>query len=170
LQISEDELAEPDRRVALPDALHAVERAGALSSVPGLVLALGFSASVTRFGPVGFAAMSCATLGDAIATSVRFTPLISPIMRLHLRVSAERASLELEEVFALGEAGAIIIPSLLIGLWRVGETITGRSLVGDVEFSAPEPAYFKQNSTFAPGEVRFDQPCNRLTFARALLD
>ena len=96
LQISEDSLAEPERRVALPDALRVVARAGELASVPNLVLSFGMSASVTRFGPVGFAAMACATLGEAISTSVRYAPLISSILGLRLRVTGERAALELE--------------------------------------------------------------------------
>ena len=170
LEVSEDCLAEPERRVALHDALRIVERAAALSSVSGLVLTFGMSASVTRFGPVGFAAMSCATLGDAIVTSIRYASLISSMLRLHLRVTDDVAALELEEVFPFGAAGEVIIPSLLIGLWHVGQMLTGRPLVGDVEFNAPEPAYFKEHAGIAPGEVRFNQPVNRLLFERALLD
>ena len=170
LEVSDDCLAEPERRVALADALAVVEQATELSSVPALILTYGLSASVTRFGPVGLAAMSCATLGDAITTSIRYTPLISSILRLHLRVTDDRGALEVEEVFPLGAAGEVLIPSLLIGLWHVGQMLTGHPLVGDIEFTVPEPSYFKEHKELAPGKVRFDQPCNRLLFDRALLD
>jgi len=170
LALSEETLSEPERRVALPELIAIVERAAALSSWPELTLSLGMSASVTRFGPVGFAAMSCANLGEAISTGIRFAPLMSSALRLHLRDLGDRAALEVEQVFPLGAAALVVVPSLMIALWRVGEICTGRALPGDMELCAPEPETFRQYAHFAPGEVRFEQPCDRLVFDRAFLE
>jgi len=65
----------------------------------------------------------------------------------------------------------VIIPSLFLGLWRTGQTFTGKELRGDVEFSALEPdGYQPEQASFAPGSVRFGQPHDRVLFDRAYLD
>jgi len=171
LGVTDELLTEPDRRVSLPDALSVVERAVELSSGAGLTLTLGLSASATRYGPVGLAAMCCATLGEAITTSIRYQALSTSAIRLHVRVQDERVVLEAEQVFPLGWASVVIIPALFIGLWRTGQTFTGHELRGDVDFSAPEPeGYLPEQAAFAPGAVRFGQPCDRMVFERAYLD
>jgi AraC-like DNA-binding protein len=70
----------------------------------------------------------------------------------------------------LGAARETILFSIAIGLWNVAEHVTGRSLVGDLELSFAEPAYFAPLRCFAPGAVRFDMPRNRLVFDARLLD
>jgi AraC-like DNA-binding protein len=170
LEVSVDTLAEPERRVGLKDFVPLVERAAKRSSLLELVFSLGMSASATRFGLLGFAAMSCATLGEAIDVSVRYSPLISSVIRLRARRTGERASVEVEEVNALGAAAPLLIPSLLIALWRLGESLTGRPLPGDADFTFSEPDGFAAYRAFAPGVVRFDQPCNRLVFDAAYLE
>jgi AraC-like DNA-binding protein len=114
--------------------------------------------------------MSSASLGEALSIGIRYAPMIGDIFRFHLRAGAERASLAVEELVPLGAAGHLLTPSLLIALWRMGDTFTGRALVGDLELRMPEPPEFAQYAGLAPGVVRFGQPCDRLLFDRAYLD
>jgi AraC-like DNA-binding protein len=170
LDVTEDTLTAPEQRVALTDALAIVERAVELSSRGPLTMALSMTPSATSAGPVGFAAIACATVGESLAVSLRYAPLVSAAIRLLLRTEGERVALDAEPVFDMGAAGNVIIPAMLIALWRSGQTFTGQPLVGDVEFSFPEPDYFKAYASLAPGAVRFDQPRDRLLFERAYLD
>lgn len=170
--VSEDVLTDPERRISFADMGALIRRAVEITQQPPMILgcALGLSASASRFGSLGFAAMTCATLRDAILTGFEFVQLITSASRWRLRVEGAQATIELEEDSAFGEAREFIAPALLMALWQIGQQLTGRPLVGDAEFTFPEPPYFCAFAQYAPGCVRFDQPRHCLRFDAALLD
>jgi AraC-like DNA-binding protein len=86
-----------------------------------------------------------------------------------LEREAAEAALVIDEDADLGPARDAVLVALLVGIWRIGCTLTGLELPGRAELALPEPAYFTRFRAVAPN-IRFDQPRNRLVFDASILD
>ena len=114
--------------------------------------------------------MTAPTIRDALEVAIRFVPTRTRALELRYRVEGETASLTLEERADFGEARDVVLVALVVGIWRIAQSLTGRTLVGDVDFSIAPPGYAERFGAWAPGAVRFGQPTTRLVFDAALLD
>lgn len=169
LGLREEDLLAPDARVTVEDFVALVERARALTGEPGLGYYLGVQMRVSAHGYLGFAAMTSATLREAIELAARFAPTRSTAMALRVQESERTAAVVLEERADFGSARDVLVSALMVGLWKIGNALTERTLEGTADFAYAEPEYFTRFAHLAP-RVRFGQPANRLVFDRALLD
>lgn len=170
LGLSEEALAEPNGRLAIPVVEKLVQRACGLTGEPGLGFYLGLKMRISAHGSLGFAAMTSGTVGEAIEVAVRFAPTRTNALALQLHVDGPTASLVLDERASLGTAREAIVFALLTGIAQLGETLTGRKLEGSADFAFPEPDYVRRFEPFLPGPVRFGQPSHRLVFAADVLE
>jgi AraC-like DNA-binding protein len=168
--LSEAEVGDPDRWLDLPTLRRLVAVTRRLSGEEALGLFLGSRMQVANHGSLGFAAMTAPTIGAAIEVAIRFVPTRTRALGIHLRVEGSKASLRIEERADFGDARDVVLVALVVGIWHIGQAMTGRSLRGDVDFAFPAPAYARRFGTLAPGVVRFDQPLTRLVFDASLLD
>jgi AraC-like DNA-binding protein len=169
LGIDEKALVMPYARICVPQYIRLVERARALSGEPGLGFLMGLHMRVSAYGYLGFAAMSAATVRDAIGFAVQFAPLASSALRLNLHVEEGRASLIFEEFVDFGPARDAIIIACLAGLWRIASTITGRDLNGVAELAFPEPSYHTRFAHLVP-ETHYGQAMHRIVMNEEALD
>lgn len=170
LNVSADRLSDPSARLSFARMTRLIERAIELTREPGLGAVLGWNASISNFGALGFAALSAPTLRDAIQIGVRFVPLISSIARLNFDVQGEVATIELEELHPFGSVREFITLTVLIALARLGESLTARPLPGRLELAYPAPAYFARFPPEEAARIRCDQPRHRIVFDAAYLD
>jgi AraC-like DNA-binding protein len=168
--MTEASLADPATRLPLPLIERLIERARALTGEPGLGFHLGLSMRISAHGHLGFAAMTATTLGGALSIAARFAPTRSTAIAIKLEVTGDHALVIIEENAAFGSARDVIILSLVVGIWQIGNALTGRSLHGGVDIAFSEPSYFARFAALAPGPVRFDQPRHQLVFNKAILD
>jgi AraC-like DNA-binding protein len=144
-----------------------LERARELTGEPGLGFYLGLQKRVSAYGYLGFAAMSAASLGEALELFIRFTPMLTTSVSLRMVVEEGMASLIIEEHGDIGTARDIALLSLIVGMWQIGKMLTGREFdAGAADYAElviPEPAYFGRFKHLVPG-MRFDQPVSRLVF------
>jgi AraC-like DNA-binding protein len=167
--LSDATLSAPEARVPLSLVIQLIERARALTGEPGLGYYLGLQTRVSAHGYLGFAAMTSATLREALELAIRFTPTRTTAIALRLHEDGDTASVIIDECADFGAARDVLVASLMIGLWQIGNSLTGRELDGTADFAYPEPAYFGRFAHFVPG-VRFAQPVNQLIFAREHLE
>jgi AraC-like DNA-binding protein len=165
-----DALSEPSARIGIERYIALCERAVELTGEPGLGFVLGVQAQFSRFGSLGFAVMSAATLRDAIELIERFLPTVTTVIRYRCRVEGAHAVLQLEEAVPLGAAREMIVFALSTLIWQLGERLTGVHLAADVEFPFAEPAYFARFAAAAPGRVSFGASAHRVRFDRKFLD
>lgn len=165
-----DDLVDPDHRI--PDrAMNAlVVRAIELTREPGLGFHMGLQVKLSAHGAVGFAAMTAATLGDAIAIAERFFALRAGHVEIAHEIDGEWATLEVVERFPLGHLEVFVMESLLTGLAQMAQMLIGVPLQGSVEVRYPEPKHFRGFAHLWPGPARFSRRANRLLFSRAYLD
>jgi AraC-like DNA-binding protein len=170
LQVRRDDLLDPDVSIPVPIVEAFIERARVLTREPALGMYMGLQMSISAHGFLGFAAMSAATLGDALALSVRYTPTRTTALSVSLRLSGRTAALVLEEQADFGKARDVILLGFLVGLWQIGNVLLGREVrESTVHVTFAEPAYYVRFRQVAP-RVRFGQSANRLVFDAALLN
>jgi AraC-like DNA-binding protein len=167
--LTEESLRDPHARVPLAICARVIERAHALTGEPALALYQGMQMKVSSHGFLGFAAMTASTIGEALAFAEKFAATRTSVMGLRAVRENDTAAIVIEEHADLGALREFAILAIMIGVWQLGQTFTGRTLRGIAECTFPEPAYIKR-VPFATDMLRFDRPANRLVFAAELLD
>lgn len=170
LELRKDSLSLPELRLPIATVVRIIERARQLTGEPALGFFLGMHMKVSWHGFLGFAAMSASTVRDAIELAVRFAPTRTSALALSLEQEGDTAMLVIDERAPLGSARDAIIFALVVGIWQIGNTLTGRMLEGTADFAFAEPDYFARFRRFVPDRVRFSQPAHRLRFSAALLE
>jgi AraC-like DNA-binding protein len=169
LPVSDAALADPATRLPMPVVEALVARARTLTGEPALGYYLGLQMRVSAHGYLGFAAMVASTAGEALALAARFAPTRTTALELRVQAEGELASLVIEERTPLGTAQDVILLALVVGIQRIGEALTGRSLAGYADFAFAEPPYLARFDQLA-SRMRFGRPAHRLVFPRAVLD
>jgi AraC-like DNA-binding protein len=167
--VSEEVLADSESRVPLGAYLALVARARDLTAEPGLGFCMGLHARVSAYGHLGFAAMSAATLREAIDLAIRFSPMTTTALGLRLRVEGEDASLIVEEYADFGRVRDVVVIARLAGLWNMAYALTGRNPNGTAEMAFPQPAYHARFAHLVP-PARYEQPTNRIVMKVEALD
>jgi AraC-like DNA-binding protein len=168
-ELGAEGLADPHTRVPLASYLRVVDRARALTEEPGLGYCVGLQTRVSAYGYLGFAAMSAATVRDALELAVQFAPMISTAFGLRLHVQGGMASIISEENADFGPARDFVVTAQLSGLWRIALALTGRDLMGTAELAFPEPSYHRRFAHLVP-PTRYGQPLNQIVLSAEALD
>ena len=168
LPISRADLAKPATRVPIQVCGELIARAHRLTNEPALAVYLGMQMRLSSHGFLGFAAMTAGTVREAIELAVRFASTRTTLLGLAFHVEAGTASLVIEAPVTLGPFRQFVIIGLAVGLWQIGEHLTGRKLDGVVEVSFAAPDYLARLPL--AGRIRFSCPVDRLVFPAELLD
>lgn len=162
LPLTMQDLANPATRVPLRVCEAVAARALTLTREPALGIYLGTQMRISSHGFLGFAAMTAATMREAIDLATRFASTRTSAIGLALYVEGDTAAVTFEERTDLGALREFVIIALIAGLWRLGESLTGRPLDGIGECAFPEPAYVKGQAYAS--RLRFGCPNHRLVF------
>ncbi len=161
-------LTVPGAQLAVEVMVQLFERARALTGNPGIGIQLGMQMRASAHGYLGFAAMTASTLREALETATRFVPTRTNALGLSLHVSDRSASLVIEERADFGDARDAILFALVVGIWQIGDALTGRELTGMADFAFPRPAYL-DGVTGLRQSLRFGQPVTQLIFDASAL-
>jgi AraC-like DNA-binding protein len=163
-------LEDPGARIDIPTAVKLIERARALTGEPALGYYLGLQMRLSMHGYLGFAAWSAPTMRAAADLMVQFTPIVTTAVGLRLRVEGRDASIIVDEHADFGTARDVVLLAVLVGIWQMAQTGTGRELRGgSLDVALPSPPYAPALQIVEPA-IRFDQPLTRLAFDAARLD
>jgi len=160
LPVTLEALADPATRVPLRVCEAIVARATTLTREPALGVHLGMQMRVSSHGFLGFAAMTANTVREALELACRYATVRTSALGLALHVEGDLASMAIEERTPLPPAlRELFVLALVIGIWQLGEKLTGRPLDGVGECAFPRPAY-----PLPSDRLRFDRPAHRLVF------
>lgn len=162
-------LERPDTRITLARFVALVERARTLTGEAALGFHLGMRMRLPTHGFLGFAAMTASNLREALELAVRFAPTRTNALRLSLLVIEGEANLYVDELADFGPARDTILLMLTVGLWQLGEALTGQKLTGSAEYPFARPSY-AEGLTQLTLPVYFDAARTCLRFAAAQLD
>ena len=170
LPVRAEELVDPSMTVPVPTAVAIAERARAITGERGIGIYQGLKTYGPEHGYLGFAAMSAATLREAIETLCTYSPVRSTAFAFSLETRGSRAALVVAERADFGSARDVVMLSLLIGLWHTTVVSLGRERPDTViELMLPEPDYYHRFRDRKP-QVRFGCPIHQLVFDASLLD
>ncbi len=161
-------LGVPGAQLPVPLVVELFERARTLTGNPGIGIQLGLQMRASAHGYLGFAAMTASTLREALETATRFVPTRTNALGLSLHVSGSSASLVIEERADFGPARDTILFALAVGIWQIGDALTGRELSGSADFAFPRPAYLDGLNVVRQA-LRFGQPLTQLVFDASAL-
>ncbi|MBC7172327.1 MAG: AraC family transcriptional regulator ligand-binding domain-containing protein, partial [Polyangiaceae bacterium] len=147
-------------------ALRAIE----LTGEPGLGFYQGLYVKLSAHGAVGLAAMTSATLEDAVRVAERFFPLRAQHISVELRVEGDEAILEFIESVSLGRFRGFVLEATITSFVQMAKAMVGTPLAGRVEIAIPEPPHFQGFAHLWPGPVRFGCAHSRIIFSKSLLE
>jgi AraC-like DNA-binding protein len=162
LPITAAELAAPTTRVPLRVCEAIVARALELTHEPALAIHVGTQMRLSSHGFLGFAAMTAGTVREAIELACRFASTRTSAIGLTLYVEGDTATVVIEERMSLGTLREPVVIALIIGLWQLGQALTGTALDGTGECAFPEPPYLRDLPNGK--RLRFGCSAHRLVF------
>jgi AraC-like DNA-binding protein len=163
-------LADLQSRVPLSTVCAVLARARALTGEPAYGYYLGLQMRISAHGMLGVAALSAATMREAIEITIRFMPIVTTALSARLEIAGQEASLVFEEHADFGVARESLLVAAIIGVWHIGLTSMGRPMTGRAELALPEPENYAQVLLVGQGRLLFGQPAHRIVFDAAVLD
>jgi AraC-like DNA-binding protein len=149
-----------------------VDRALRLTGEPALGYHFGLQTKLSAHGFLGYAVMTSATLGDAIALTEKFFSIRSGALYLKFFVEKDGlaeggdvAVVQIDSTVDIKLPFAFPFESLLVGLCHAGAYITGESsMEAEIWLDFPEPAYYAACAHLLPCPIRYGKSVNQLRF------
>lgn len=165
--LSPQQLFQLDEYLSLPDQVTIIRNALRLSGNPALGLQMGSRVHLAAHGPVGVAAYTSATLGEAIDVMVRHQNIRGQFAGMTL----ERDAAEIRTIFNLrvpyDDVGLFLIEALVASAQASMEFLIGHSIDGArIEFGYAAPAHAHLYAQYLRAPFRFDAPRTLLAMPR----
>jgi AraC-like DNA-binding protein len=167
-----------EARITPRQGTRLVMSALSLTGDDGLGYEYGLRLRPTAHGTLGFALMSCSTLGQAIQLGAAYFSMRLRDYRICLRTEGDIAELEIAATHPIFGAIPEQTPMLhrffyecvMVGIAHLGRFLTGRDLSGvEIWVDWPEPIYHGRYRDRLP-LIRFNQPANQFRGPAAILD
>ena len=161
--VSPAQLSEPGAEVTLGQVAQLSRNVSRLRP-GGWALSIGASFHAAAHGPMGFAAVSAPTLGDALELVARFVHVRIPSHRgeTELRGSEYRIAL-IEQTALLEEERIPLVETILLSIQALVESVLARPFSdGRFELGYPAPAWAYRYREAFHSEVHFDAPRSAL--------
>jgi len=172
LPIDPAELNQADARMSGYQWSLVILRAQALCQDPGLGYEYGLRMRPTVHGVLGYAAMSCASLRQALELSMRYARVRQDGFRFEFVETPEHGELHVIQTAPIPILRNFFLENILLGLARSNAVLLGRDLTGlagmEICFDWPEPVWHGAWRDRLP-TVRFDQPVNLVRVPNAML-
>ena len=168
--LDERAFLEDETRITFLQHRRFLRNALALTGDHHLGLRFGQKLNVTALGILGYAAMSCHDLSDALITITRYFRIRAPLLSLTLKEEGEEALLEIDEALDFGDVRYFMLSSTIAGISRILDYYAEQpEVVTRAELSCRAPRDWDRVSGELTFPVDFDQPANRIYFPRSVL-
>ena len=154
----------PDARqmfVSMHDWQAWLRRVDALEQRPALGLRIAKGIGARHFGVVGYCALACASLAEALQRMERYHASVYDVNPA--RVTMGPNQVVMEWGVERGRPGALVDETAIAALVQLARDMTGMAIrIREVGFVNPRPDDVSAYETFFGGVVRFDQPVTRV--------
>lgn len=158
-----------DEYLSLPDQVTIIRNALRLSGNPALGLQMGSRMHLAAHGPVGVAAYTSATLGEAVETMIRHQNIRGQFagMTREFEPGVSRVVFNLRVPY--DEIGLFLIEALVASSQGIMEFLLGRRIdSGRIELGYAPPPHADLYGQYLHAPYRFDAPRTMLEMPRAL--
>ena len=140
-----------------------LRRVDALEGRPGLGLRIAEGIGARHFGVLGYAALACENLAQALERMERYHASVYDANPAHVRLGEHGVTIEWG--VERGRPGALVDETAIASLVQLARDMTGRYWpVREVCFVNPPPRDMQPYRDFFGGEVSFNAPLTRLVF------
>ena len=148
-----------------------LQEATRFTNDPQFSLRLGESMTLSDFGALGFAVMSCVNLREALDLLTRYHPLVGIGPEFSLTKGTQTTTLWVRAPGVSPDMRRVLTEAAFSSLAKAGRDLVGRPITEiAVGLSFPAPAYADQYPDYLFAPVEFDQPHCEIVFPNALLD
>lgn len=135
---------------------------------PALGIRIAEGISVRHFGVLGYAALACGHLGQALQRMERYHASVYDANPAQIHLQDDQVCIEWG--VARGRPGPLVDETAIASVVQLSRDLTGcRVLFKEVTFVNPRPTDLAPYEAFFGGVVRFDAPSTRLVFDVAWL-
>lgn len=171
LDLSREQLREPERMVSLAATRAATHYAHARLGQRGLGFAYARALRVTLHGPISLIALSSNNLLEAMQALERFSSLRAPAFHFSATVGAEFVTMRVDYPGRNDPLRPFLMELLLMGLVAMSAQILDRPLTGtEIHMQGPEPEYYSVLAAELPVPVRYGQKEYAIHVPRALME
>ncbi len=170
--IQPEQLSSLDSRLSARQYNRLIDNARVLSKDPALAFKFGTQLKLSTHGFLGFAAMSAASLGEAIALAVKYCRTRFDFIELTLHQSDQQTTLQVSQAAPLGSTSLFFIDSIMTSLAVGCLNMLGEIPSGiQVKRVCEKPAYFEQMKPWLPQRpaILFNQSADQVIFTEQLL-
>ncbi|AUM13709.1 AraC family transcriptional regulator [Ketobacter alkanivorans] len=143
-----------------------------LSPDPALGFKFGFQLKLSTHGFLGFAAMSAATLGEALQLGVKYCRTRFDFFALDVFEQDGKVIFQVDELLNMGPASAFLLESVMASFGTMSINLLGEIPKGvSCRRVCAKPAYFEELEHWFPqrAPVEFNQSANQLIFQKSLM-
>ena len=155
--ISPAAVADPERRISHRQKLALFGNVLRLSPEPAIGLLAGQRQRISDFGVFGYAVLTSATLGDAVAFGIKHVRLAGPVLEKSFRVEGELAIFEGHDVIDLGPLLPLATEFWFSSIHALMDRVLERSSEGGrLLLPYPAPPYARRYDEVLRCPVEFD--------------
>lgn len=122
-----------------------------------------------HYGAASHALAHASNLQEALERLVQLQPLLSPLLRLRLRVDERHVWLEWGERFGAGSQMIFLIEAGMAAVTGMSQWLSGQRLPWMFHLSHAQPRYSEQYWVHLGEHLRFDSPLNQMCLPRDFL-
>jgi AraC-like DNA-binding protein len=167
--LSPQQVFQLDEYLSLPDQVTIIRNALRISGNPALGLQMGSRMHLAAHGPVGVAAYTSATLGDALEIMVRHQNIRGQFAGMSREVDANVVRIVFNLRVPYDEIGLFLVEAMVASAQASMEFLVGKNLEGGrIEFAYPPPAHAALYGQYLYAPFRFDAPRTIMEMPRKL--
>jgi AraC-like DNA-binding protein len=138
------QLDDPTMRMPIAVVADMLVTGTEITGDPSLGLELGLGLKASSHGQLGFALITCNSLGEALAVSERYMELRASPWGIRMIIEGDTAIMRFVEGVSVGAGRAVVLEAVLGAVIRLGEFMLGEPFTHpDIEFwsDSPEPPH-----------------------------
>jgi AraC-like DNA-binding protein len=158
------QLLEEDRFLSFEQFRRLALRGMELTGERWLGLDVGRSTQVSSHGPLGYAMVASADVGQALGAVERYSSLRLQVVRFAVDRASGRVQLRIEDTLGWGDLGEYICLHIVGAVCLLLETVSGMPLPDTrLALTCPAPAWVNEYATRLRGvTLEFDAPANMI--------
>ena len=161
LGITPEDLADPACRVSFRQGGEMIRRALKQAKGHGLGLEIGERETIASIGLVGFAMVTCRTLGEAIALGIEQQKHTGSMLLFEYHADEKSAVIRANSRFHAPDIQTFLVEEAFASMLKVARGLVGETFVPRrVDFAYPAPDYAAEYQRVFGCEVRFGQAAN----------
>ena len=165
------DLEDDDTWISYRQTMHIIDNAYKLTGRDTLGLVVGSAEDINTFGILGYAMLSCATVGDALTVGEKYQRTAQNLCDVQIEMDDEQCTISAATPFILKPSGyRFTIEELFSGVMELIRALSGEELYPDeIHCAYSDPGYREQYESVFRCPVHFNSSGNRMVLSGKLM-